>query len=132
MRLIASVFLLLFFFIACEKNNDSTVASELKDGSFEGYFTRTGMDTTQVSIKFENNRFEGQSNRDHYPAICHGSYQVNGSQIEFRDSCSWTANFNWTLILNGGYEVAKQDNSIRIWRNNGNVVDEYVLTRLIR
>lgn len=92
------------------------------------------MDTANVAITLGNNHFEGQSDRDQYPAICRGSYATSASTIAFVDSCTWTANFDWSLILNGTYNISQgnEGNTIRIWRTNGTITDEYLLGRVSR
>lgn len=120
-------------FVACEKNDaqhndDANDEQALKDGQYKGWFNRTGMDTVNVSISLHQGRFEGSSGQDHYPAICHGSFKSDGTTVNFSDSCVWQANFDWSLILNGRYELSADGNNIRIRKHQGAVTDEYHLT----
>jgi hypothetical protein len=120
---------------ACEKdsNNNDNGINELM-GRYSGTFTRTGMDTANVDFFFkDNNTFEGSSDTDKYPAICSGSFEINSSSIFVNDTCTWTANFDWTLIFDGTYSISfGENNAVRIWRNNGAVMDEYRLVRYSR
>ncbi|HEX2628716.1 MAG TPA: hypothetical protein VHM26_06890, partial [Chitinophagaceae bacterium] len=97
-----------------------------------GTFTRTGMDTASVNILFDGTNFSGSSDRVNYPAICHGSFDLNDNLIRFNDSCAWTANFDWSLILSGQYNISYNDRGVRIWKTNGTVTDEYLLNRVVR
>jgi hypothetical protein len=124
--LILSIFL---FFIACNKNKQINSL----DGRYNGTFNRTGMDTVAVDITFVGNLYDGYSTRTKYPAICNGSFELNKNTVVFHDSCVWTADFDWTLILDGEYKIQFDDErTVRIWRENGSIKDEYLLFRLIR
>lgn len=121
---------------ACEKNdsddNDPQDASIY--GRYTGTFYRTGMDTVEVDLSLlSTNRFEGSSTKQYYPAICGGNFTFDGNTITVNDTCSWTANFDWTLIFDGSYNVSFIDNnSVRIWRNSGTFTDEYLLNKFVR
>lgn len=132
MKLIVCVIALSVILGACKKNNENDLPRRI-DGSYSGTFNRTGMDTADVKLSFGENLYEGQSDMEKYPAICRGSFNLSQNLIVFADSCTWTANFDWTLILNGTYNISFQDNdAIRIWRTNGNITDEYLLRRMFR
>ncbi len=92
------------------------------------------MDTTQVMLWLqENGDFTGQSSLAKYPAICKGSYQYQQGRLSFSDSCSWTADFDWSLILNGTYQASIGNNGqLRFWRTNGNYTDTYELAQVQR
>lgn len=117
------------FISGCDK---SETASNSVEGLYVGIFSRTGMDTARVNISFSGSRFEGQTNISNYPAICHGSYHLDHSEISFTDSCSWTASFDWSLILRGTYNISFSDGLVRIWKTNGAVTDEYLLRQPTR
>jgi hypothetical protein len=119
----------ILLFLACDKTEDGELSL---NGRYLGSFNRTGMDTVQVSVLFRDNYFEGQSDRTNYPAICRGSFQTDDNTITFTDSCAWTANFDWSLILSGTYNASLIDGTLRIWKNNGAVTDEYVLRPVMR
>jgi hypothetical protein len=130
--LILPVALILF---ACEKDDDKEQLSPeslLLNGLYEGIFSRTGMDTVDVSISFHEGIFEGNSVRTQYPAICRGSYTGENGSIQFSDSCVWQANFDWSLILNGRYELEREGDNVKIIRNNGSISDKYILRRKTR
>lgn len=132
MRLIACILALCTLLSACKKENDET-APQIPAGVYAGTFSRTGMETVNVKIEFEANTYEGQSDTGKYPAICHGTYQLSDNRVIFTDLCTWTADFDWSLILNGTYNITLQDGAqVRIWRTNGAVTDEYLLQKLQR
>ncbi len=130
MKKIIIAALALSVFWACSKPGSESITL---DGRYIGYFQRTGMDSVWVSLLFTGNKFEGNSERAQYPAICAGSFSIEGNKITFTDSCAWTANFDWSLVLNGTYTIeVLPEQKLRIWRSNGNMVDEYWLYRPIR
>lgn len=132
MKLLLVSLLSVALLLACNKNKDSP-AYELS-GRYRGTFNRTGMDTVQVSIFFkEANAYEGTGGALNYPSICSGSFQYNGNSLVVGDGCAWTANFDWSLIFDGNYTIDfTGENSVRIWRTNGAVTDEYRLNRITR
>lgn len=118
--------------VSCDKEKENSPELAFR-GSFSGHFHRTGMDTIPVFLDFAENTYSGYSSRTKYPAICRGSWQTSGTTISFTDSCTWTADFDWTLILNGNYNFSiENDNRIRIWRLTGAVKDEYLLWHPVR
>ena len=132
MKILSFTLLFLLLLQSCDKENESAPA-EVLNGTYTGNFHRTGMDTVGISITFTDNKFTGYSARQKYPAICQGSWETSGSTITFTDSCNWTADFDWTLILNGNYNFSVQaDNKIRIWRLTGAIKDEYLIWRPVR
>jgi hypothetical protein len=119
--------------VACDKSEDTPPGMGEFSGTFVGTFSRTGMDTAAVTIEFGDNKFSGQSVQSKYPAICRGSFALHENTITFTDSCVWTADFDWTLILNGNYNISfPAENDVRIWRTSGAVTDEYLVRKLTR
>ena len=132
MRLIACILALATLLSACKKENEENDA-RIPNGVYAGTFSRTGMATVHVNIEFEANTFEGQSDTDKYPAICHGTYNISDNRVIFTDLCTWTADFDWSLILNGTYDISfREDGVIRIRRTTGTLTDEYLLQKLQR
>jgi len=120
------------FLFACKKSSGDNPNELL--GRYKGTFNRTGMDTAQISIYFKDDgRFDGAGGPLNYPSICGGHFQQNGNNLAADDTCIWTANFDWTLIFDGNYTITVTgENSVRIWRTNGAVTDEYLLNRITR
>src|SRR5687767_11028036 len=95
--------------IACNKNSNDVINSQnMISGSYGGTFQRSGGDTSRVKLSFSSDgRYDGESVLPRYPAICGGTYAINGSSITFNDTCNWTADFDWTLILDGSYNYSR-------------------------
>ena len=105
---------------------------EQLNGKMTGYFIRSSPTTRyrpiSVSFNFTDNTFEGTSELDHFPAICNGTYLLGDNSIELSNSCVWTADFDWTLILQGKWLIYEQDGKIIISRDHGNgLMDRYEL-----
>jgi len=137
MRLIAFSLILAFILSACKKESGGEITNNGVNellGRYAGTFIRTGMDTATVDIYFRDDlHFEGSSDTPNYPAICSGTFTRNGNTLIVNDTCSWTANFDWTLIFDGNYSITLgENNTARIWRTTGDVTDEYRLTRYTR
>lgn len=96
---------------------------QLLEGKYSGTFTR-GNESSNVQLVFENGKFEGSSEVTKFPAICNGTYQVSGNKIEFTNSCAWTAEFDWSLILAGSWTFLKTNNQLTMTHSNG---DQYIL-----
>ena len=123
--------LLTILLMACKKENADKSSTDLS-GAYSGIFFRTGMDTAEVQLKFSEAGFEGESDHAKYPAICGGTYRTTSGHIDFTDTCTWTADFDWTLILDGSFSIEHTGNILRLTRTNGTVTDEYNLTRMSR
>lgn len=131
MRTLVVFFLAGFVLIACSKESENS--TDLT-GTYKGTFRRSGPAydgaAVNVTINFHRGTFTGSGETMYYPAICKGSYEADEASITFTDSCGWTANFDWTLILNGRYDLQVKGDSIFISRSgNGTIpqLDEYRL-----
>jgi hypothetical protein len=119
-------------FFSCQKENGEIDGQELS-GRFKGTFNRSSStETAQVNITFKSDMtYEGTGGPSNYPAICGGTFQRNGNKLAVKDTCAWTANFDWSLIFDGNYSVEfTGENTVRIWRTLRNLTDEYRLTRI--
>ncbi len=96
-----------------------------------GNFQRIGGNESgqlaKVTIRFENNTYEGSSNMVRYPAICKGTWEVFGDKIKFENACFLTADFDWTLILNGEFAMRKTDDTLILKKVMGSITDIYTL-----
>lgn len=120
---------------ACKKSDSNGIADDNSIyGRYTGTFYRTGMDTVQVQLGLlSDNSFEGSSDRALYPAICSGDFTFDGNVLSVNDTCTWLANFDWSLIFDGNYNVSfSGQNTVRLWRTSGAVTDEYLLRKLVR
>lgn len=108
--------------LSCKKDKND----DLLSGTYKGTFRRVGPGLTgqisEVTITFEGNRFSGQSTVNTRPGICNGSFSQDGTKINFDNSCAWTADFDWTYILDGEYEISQAGDYIEISKSyNGTV-----------
>jgi hypothetical protein len=129
---------LILFQLNCETDHDRI--DRIPDGTYIGTFQRQlafgGGDTAHVTITFSSNKWTGQSYRFHYPALCHGTYNIDKNKIVFANDCVWTAEFDWTLILSGEYDFSTNGNHLTIYHDySGPTIDSYkdnyLLTRQV-
>jgi hypothetical protein len=121
---------------ACESDHNYPV--KIPDGIYTGTFQRQlafgGGDTSHVSITFSSNTWAGQSDRIHYPALCHGTYTIDKQKIIFTNECPWTAEFDGSLILGGEYNFTLNGTQLDFTRDyhnptNDTYIDVYKLTK---
>lgn len=102
-------------------------------GTYEGTFQRTVEGNSQgianVQLTFEGGLFNGNSDEQNYPVICSGSYSLNRSTIQFSNTCMFTADFDWTLILNGDFRIEREGNELILTKSDGVTVDRYSLVK---
>ncbi|MCT4075883.1 hypothetical protein HZP84_00425 [Elizabethkingia anophelis] len=109
-------------------NNDENIMKNQNiEGQYLGFFERNGQ-SAEVQLSLENGLFKGNSNAQKPPAICNGnySYNKNGNTIIFKNSCFWTAQFDWSLILDETWNYNLKANTLTLLRENG---DKYILTK---
>lgn len=86
----------------------------LPESQYEGTFMRLAPGSEgpekSVSLTLINGRYTGISDSLRYPAICEGTYSIEGRRITFTNECAWTADFDWTLILQGTYLIEEKPN----------------------
>ena len=114
--------------LSCETDHDRI--NIIPDGTYIGTFQRQlafgGGDTAHVTITFSSNIYTGQSDRFHYPALCHGTYKIENNKIVFANECVWTAEFDWSLILSGEYDFSIKGNRLTIYHDySGPTIDAY-------
>jgi hypothetical protein len=107
---------------------------KILNGKYRGTFQRTqgigNKEIANVSITFSGNTYSGTSDKPRYPAICNGTYTTNDKQINFTNGCAWTADFDWTLILNNEYSLQMKGDSVEIKREYaGQMTDIYKLKK---
>jgi hypothetical protein len=122
---------------ACEKSQEFDGKSQPLSGRFIGTFYRTNNDTVNVVLTFTGNNFEGISDRAKYPAICNGTFSTtkvgDDYRVNFDNTCVWTADFDWSLILDGEYDLKlNPDNSVTIVRHSFASSDYYTLWKVVR
>jgi hypothetical protein len=84
---------------------------------------------SNVKLTLKEQTFSGSSDVADYPSICKGTFLLEGDELEFLNTCFWTADFNWAYILSGSFKIAKEENEIILKRSFSNdVVHTYILT----
>lgn len=124
--------LMLLPFLACNKKQNNLEA-QITEGIYVGTFQRENMQIVPVSLEFSVANWTGTSDFQKYPALCNGTYSQNVNQqiIIFRNSCIWTAEFDWTLILKDTFHLSIINDSIvmkKTYPNNS--WDEYRLKKM--
>ncbi len=121
--------LLAFLSFSCfDKDQEPAV---LPSGTYVGQFQRSSptadYDVANVTLVLDGSSFSGSSDHVKYPAIGQGTYQMEGQEIVFKDNSFWTAEFDWTLILDGAYVVSTQNQEVTFIRKRGDITDVYRL-----
>ena len=128
MRNLLIVAIVCLVFISCEKEKNLGIS-----GSFSGKFFRTTpaghMPESQVTVHLNNGAFSGQSSDARYPAICHGAVSKSSGKLVFASACMWTADFDWTLILDGEYQYEYNGERLKFWKQTGDNIDTYDLVK---
>ncbi len=128
--------LILIWLSACERQEDGYF--EISGGTYTGTFQRemvwSESDTANITLVFSANKWSGTGDHEKYPALCHGTYSVNGDTIDFTNECVWTADFDWSLILHGKYRIIMQGDGIEFYKDyrsatSDTYVDRYKIKR---
>lgn len=130
MRYLLTSFLCAALMLSACKKTAPTVA--IPDGTYTGIFQRqtaSGGQVAPVSLVFSGATWTGQGQVAKYPALCNGTYKLNGNTVSFTSACIWTADFDWTLILTQDYDLTISDKQLEISRDKGTYRDIYKLTR---
>lgn len=104
---------------ACQK--DENMSKEILDGTYTGSFQRIvyseNSESSEVTLTFTANRWNGTSTINKYPALCGGTYLIEGDSIIFGNDCYWTAEFDWSLILQGAYKISMINDQLEFYRD---------------
>jgi hypothetical protein len=117
-------FTLLIIIVSCNKSEE-VIYSPNTNGNYTGIFERNGI-SSNVQLNLVNGSFNGQSVIQKFPALCNGTYLISCNTIAFDNNCAWTADFDWTLILNGEWNYNMNGNILLLTKSNG---DKYILTQ---
>ncbi|MBS1748425.1 MAG: hypothetical protein JST63_00815 [Bacteroidetes bacterium] len=122
--------------LSCSKTNESEPVQHSLNGNYTGTFKRFNINedkTANVTIKIEEGQWTGNSNIQYYPAISSGVASVgyDNEVIKFVNKTPWTANFDWSYILDGSYLLHRNNDSLIFTRSYGNgAVDVYRLAKM--
>lgn len=130
--IIGLIFGLLGALSAC--NSVDNEFPNLLEGRFIGTFERTDKGISQgiaeVSLILEDNRFGGSGGPNRYPTICQGTFALSRNTITFTNTCFFTADFDWSLILGGTYQISQEGEELVFRRSMGDLIDTYRLRRV--
>jgi len=105
----------------------------IQDGTYKGQFVRSSplarYAAANVTVTIDGDRFLGTSDTPNYPAICGGTFKVRKNSIEFKDECSWAADFDWSYILKGTFDFNFKDGKLEMTRSVGDNTDHYSLQK---
>jgi hypothetical protein len=129
MKKIIYTIVLFSIFLGCE--NKDKIEIKLSDGTYVGTFQReivwSKSDTANISITISSNNWSGTSDKIKYPALCNGTFLIEGDTITFNNECAWTAEFDWSLILSGKYVISKKGDTFEFYRDyRSSTSDTYV------
>ncbi|XZF14187.1 hypothetical protein ACTHGU_20605 [Chitinophagaceae bacterium MMS25-I14] len=118
-RLIMGLSVVICLSAAACKKHDSYKPVAL-EGTYSGTFQRVLGSTgpkSNVMLTFHDGEYSGTSDSVNYPAICHGGFSTPATDsVNFVNTCLWPANFDWTLILGGTYNIIQSGNKITLVR----------------
>ncbi|UJP66706.1 hypothetical protein [Mongoliitalea daihaiensis] len=124
---------LLMSLAAC--NDVEDVDPALLQGQFTGTFERMvdgqSLGVASIGLLLEGNSFSGTGGPNRYPAICNGTFTVSENRIIFENACFFTADFDWSLFLNGSWQVNQQGGELILRRSADTLVDVYRLQRIV-
>jgi hypothetical protein len=125
MKSVVLAFMLLAGVAGCDNTGADVVPLS---GTYIGYFHRSGKDTARVTLRFEDNRFDGSSNKDAYPAISSGLFRQSENTVSFISPFNMPPSLDSSLVLKGEYNyLYHDDGTIRIWKSSEEAEDEFIL-----
>lgn len=128
------ILILLLLLLGCTKTED-VQETFIISGDYSGTFGRTNIKTgwccnSEVTISFTDSTFAGSSEQHYFPAICAGDIELAENKVFFQNRCVWPAHFDWSLILSEDWNYELFGNQLRIWKERGNIEDEYLLSKI--
>lgn len=133
---IAVLALTIILIAGCRRNSpQELIKSDTLSGHYIGVFNRLNADsdtTAKVELDFTANKWTGVSNIPKFPALSEGSYNFvfDAMLINFDNEMPWTADFDWSLILDGVYQYRLTPDSLIIAKTySTGVVDLYRLQK---
>ena len=120
---ICILFIFLIGLTSCNKKLENP--KEVINGKYIGTFERKG-NKSNVELNLTDKTFVGKGESPKFPGICEGTYATSGNTITFINTCNWTAEFDWSLILSGDWAFSLNNNTLILNKVNG---DNYTLTR---
>jgi hypothetical protein len=119
MKKIIILFLFVILCIGCE---ESSTGIYLEDGNYSGTFmiiesngqTQTG----NINFNFSNNNYSVVPEYKYLPPAGAGTFSRNSNTINLVDTAIHTAEFDWSLILNGNFNLAQNGKALILEQND--------------
>ena len=129
MKKILAYLILLVVAVACDDdaNNPSVPAPGTYTGKFFRSIAGVSFASSDVTLTLTADRFSGGSDKIELPAICFGTYNVEGDRIKFQNECVWTMDVNRTYILSGEFQIEIDGGKLKISRQRNGLIDQYIL-----
>lgn len=112
---VITLFVFVLIMIACKDDDFSTL---IVDGTYYGTFTiieSSGQtQSSYVTFIFSNNKYSCLPQKKYLPPVGAGAFTTNGNMITLTDTAIHTAEFDWTLILNGDFEYSYNGNTLTL------------------
>lgn len=110
------VVVLTTLFFACNESDPAEDISLKLEGEYTGTFTvdylHGDTHSNPVTITFSEDGYSSSIGENRIPAGGAGTFQIKNDTISFTDVNSWTADFDWNLILSGPYQLVETDTKI--------------------
>lgn len=104
----------LFFLITGCKESETDVFIE--NGIYSGTFTLINengkIESGKVTFTFFDNKYSCVPEKIYYPPVGGGKFSINGNKIKLTDTSVHTAEFDWTLILDGEFFISYEGKTI--------------------
>jgi len=104
---ILTLLIAITLFSGCEKSSTITI---IEDGSYSGTLTikndiNTYSETIPVTLSLEQGKFLISLSSNAKPTGGNGTFAIKDGVATFDDRNVWTADFDWSRILNGDYDL---------------------------
>lgn len=109
-----------------------TIGGDYKGIYYRSYPNTPGVDYihSNVTIHFGDGRYSGTSDVSNFPLLCQGIVAQDASVLTITNTCMFTANLDWTYILDGQYQYSYGGHSLCFHKSYPNgMQDNYELTR---
>ena len=97
-------------------------------GEYEGTYSRTShhqvndlvisFEQGKVYFKFTGKTYSCSGEQEYLPPSGHGEYKVVDNKLILTDKAYRTANFDWTLVLNGEFDCTHKEGTLKLQQYN--------------
>ena len=129
MKALILAFILFTSAISCDNTGADIVPI---NGTYIGYYHKSGTDTTRVTLHFSDNQFNGSTNKKTYTTLGVGTFRQTSTTLTFTDNSSVTPNSASDPLLEGDFNYTyNDDGTIRIWKKVQGIENEFILKESI-